>query len=123
MIRSTLGAPFGGTTVGGQYGFESAATSLITPPNLGSGDGSCLPSMVVVALGEPSVPVICWACANAVAAIKAATNIPLEICLMILLPFAWYWGCDSACAGECEKDEWGFVFMIERTAIDSDAAD
>jgi hypothetical protein len=34
---------------------------LITPPNVGSGGGSCLPVMVVVALGEPGVPVICWA--------------------------------------------------------------
>ena len=61
MIRSTFGAPFGGTTEGGQYGLESAAVSLITPPNFGSGGGSCLPSMVVVALGEPGVPVVCWA--------------------------------------------------------------
>src|SRR6478736_2273460 len=61
MIKSTLGAPFGGTTDGGQYGLESAAMSLITPPNFGSGGGSCLPSMVVVALGEPKVPVTCWA--------------------------------------------------------------
>ena len=32
--------------------------SLITPPNFGSGAGSCLPSMVVVAPGEPTVPVV-----------------------------------------------------------------
>jgi hypothetical protein len=31
---------------------------LITPPNSGTGAGSCLPLMVVVALGEPSVPEI-----------------------------------------------------------------
>src|SRR4029077_5419950 len=61
MISSTFGAPFGGPTEGGQYGLESAAVSLITPPNFGSGGGSCLPSMVVVALGEPGVPVACWA--------------------------------------------------------------
>ena len=36
--------------------------SLITPPNFGLGAGSCFPSMVVVALGEPGVPVTC--CAN-----------------------------------------------------------
>jgi len=34
---------------------------LITPPNFGSGGGSCLPVIVVVASGEPGVPVICWA--------------------------------------------------------------
>ncbi len=72
MIRSTLGAPSGGTTEGGQYGLESAARSLITPPNLGLGGGSCLPSMVMVALVEPGVPVICWACAGVKA--NAQTN-------------------------------------------------
>ena len=74
MIKSTLGAPFGGTTEGGQYGLESAAVSLITPPNFGSGGGSCFPSMVVVALGEPGVPVICWACAKGATAIKATAR-------------------------------------------------
>src|ERR1700741_5123189 len=61
MISSTFGAPLGGTTDGGQYGLESVASSLITPPNLGGSGGSCLPSIVVLALGEPGVPVICWA--------------------------------------------------------------
>ena len=58
MISSTLGAPFGGTTRGGHHGLDSEAFSLITPPNFGSGGGSCLPLMVVVALGEPGTPVI-----------------------------------------------------------------
>jgi hypothetical protein len=31
---------------------------LITPPNSGSGAGSCLPLIVVVALGDPGVPVV-----------------------------------------------------------------
>src|SRR5450755_1890513 len=61
MINSTLGAPFGGTTRGGHQGLESLALSLITPPNLVGGGGSCLPSIVIVALGEPGVPLICWA--------------------------------------------------------------
>src|ERR1700720_1759056 len=61
MISSTFGAPLGGTTDGGQYGLESLAVSLITPPNFGGSGGSCLPSGVVVALGAPGVPVICWA--------------------------------------------------------------
>jgi hypothetical protein len=60
-MSSTLGAPFGGTTRGAHHGFDCAAFSLITPPNFGSGDGSCFPSTVVVALGEPGTPVICWA--------------------------------------------------------------
>src|SRR5277367_5047674 len=61
MMRSTLGAPLGGTMRGGHQGVESFALSLITPPNFGGGGGSCLPSMVVVALGEPNCPVTCCA--------------------------------------------------------------
>src|ERR1700758_2546027 len=61
MMSNTLGALLGGTTVGGHHAFDSEAFCLITPPNFGSGGGSCLPSMVVVALGEPSSPVTCWA--------------------------------------------------------------
>jgi len=60
MMSSTFGALLGGTTVGGHQGFESLASSLITPPNCGGGGGSCFPSMVMVALGDPGVPVICW---------------------------------------------------------------
>src|ERR1035438_7675061 len=63
MISRTLGAPLGGTTVGGHHGVDPALFSLITPPNFGAGGGSCFPLMLVVALGEPSVPVTC--CANA----------------------------------------------------------
>src|SRR6266705_1683319 len=82
MIKSTLGAPLGGTTVGGHHGLESAALSLITPPNFGSGGGSCFPSMVV-ALGEPSVPVV-WTPARvegATAMTAAASIAPRNICL------------------------------------------
>src|SRR5580692_6713489 len=53
MMRRTLGAPLGGTIRGGHQGVESLALSLITPPNFGGGGGSCFPSMVVVASGEP----------------------------------------------------------------------
>src|SRR5664279_6330058 len=58
MINSTLGAPFGGTCRGGHQLFEPSRVSLITPPNFGGGTGICLPSMVIVAPGEPSVPLI-----------------------------------------------------------------
>jgi hypothetical protein len=61
MISSTLGASLGGTTVGGHHGLDCKAPSLMTPPNFGSGAGSCLLLTVVVALGEPSVPLTCWA--------------------------------------------------------------
>src|SRR5215468_4569443 len=60
IISSTFGAPFGGTTRGGHHGVDCEALSLITPPNFGSGVGSCFPVIVVVASGEPGVPVICW---------------------------------------------------------------
>ena len=61
MISSTLGAPFGGTTRGAHQGVDSEAFSLITPPNFGSGGGSCFPLIVVVAPGEPGTPVVSWA--------------------------------------------------------------
>src|SRR6185312_3170824 len=61
MIRRTLGAPFGGTTRAGQYGFDWSACRLISPPNFGGGGGRYLPSIVVVAPGEPGVPVVCCA--------------------------------------------------------------
>src|SRR6516225_12047816 len=61
MMSSKLGAPFGGTTRGAHHGVDSEARSLIIPPNFGSGGGSCLPVMVVVASGEPGVPVTCCA--------------------------------------------------------------
>src|ERR1700690_485560 len=64
MMSKILGAPFGGTTRGGHQGVESLALSLITPPNFGGGAGSCFPSSVVVALGEPGVPVTCCAAAG-----------------------------------------------------------
>jgi hypothetical protein len=42
--------------------------------------------MVVVALGEPGVPVVCWALAAGAAAITAATNIPLRRrCLVVFM--------------------------------------
>src|SRR5215469_9157425 len=51
---------------GAHHAFDCMALSLITPPNFGSGAGSCLPSIVVVAPGEPGVPVICCATARGV---------------------------------------------------------
>src|SRR6516164_4122448 len=61
MMSKMLGAPLRGTTVGGQYGLESLASMLIVPLNGAGGGGRYLPSMVVVALGEPGVPVVCCA--------------------------------------------------------------
>ena len=59
MMSNTLGAPFGGTTRGAHQAVDSEAFSLITPPKAGGGGGSCFPSMVVVAPGEPGTPVTC----------------------------------------------------------------
>src|SRR5664279_913890 len=62
MMSSTLGAPLGGTTIGAHQGVDSEAFIFITPPNFGAGSGSRFPLMVIVALGEPGVPLICCAC-------------------------------------------------------------
>jgi hypothetical protein len=64
MISNTFGAPFGGTTVGGQYGVEFVASRLMTPPKGAGGFGTYRPSNVLVALGDPGVPLISWAEAN-----------------------------------------------------------
>jgi hypothetical protein len=58
MIKSMLGASFGGTTRGGHHGVDPMALSLITPPKGGTGGGNCLPLMVVVESGEPGLPVV-----------------------------------------------------------------
>src|SRR6266487_4888295 len=64
MMSRMLGACLGGTTRGAHHGFDWRASFLITPPNFGSGAGSCFPLIVVVAPGEPGVPVVCI-CARA----------------------------------------------------------
>src|SRR5690348_8126181 len=61
IMRSTFGAPCGGTMRGAHHDFDCSASFSITPPNSGSGGGSCFPSSVVVAPGDPGVPVICCA--------------------------------------------------------------
>jgi len=86
MMRRMLGASLGGTMRGGHHGFESVAFSLITPPNFGSGGGSCLPSMVVVALGEPRVPVTVWAeagSANNVPVAAVSRDKHFNVCFMV----------------------------------------
>src|SRR5690349_5929349 len=102
MMSSTLGAPFGGTTRGAHDAVDSEAFSLITPPNFGSGGGSCLPSIVAVALGEPGVPVICWGNATTgaekIIAALIATRCPAAfqrfespiLLLMFFLPASGY---------------------------------
>src|SRR5450432_3323706 len=74
MISRMLGAPLGGTTLGGHQGFEVAAFSVITPPNFGGGDGSWLPGRVMVALGWPRTPVTTCAVAGATASTATTRN-------------------------------------------------
>src|SRR5208337_3859869 len=96
MMRSTLGAPLGGTTRGGHQGVESLALSLMTPPNFGGGGGVCFPLMVVVASAEPNVPVT--TCAKAAftpakrlataSAPRASFRIPALVSISLLVLFA-----------------------------------
>ncbi len=68
---------------GAHQALDLRASFSITPPNFGSGAGSCLPLMVVVAPGEPGVPVV-WISARAkeAAAITAAASTPVStMCL------------------------------------------
>jgi hypothetical protein len=75
MIRRMFGAPSGGTTRGGQYGVDCSTLRSIVPPNsVSGGGGSCFPSMVVVALGDPGVPVTSWADAHNPLAINPMNN-------------------------------------------------
>src|SRR5712671_5270971 len=83
MMSSTLGAPFGGTTRGAHHAVDPEAFSLITPPNFGSGGGSCFPSIVVVAPGEPGTPVTCWA--DAETQLKARRPMPANRLRLIFM--------------------------------------
>src|SRR5271169_6130102 len=74
MMRRMLGAPLGGTMRGGHQGLEFRALSLMTPPNFRGRGGSCFPSSVVVALGEPNTPVTCCAATGAMARLLASRN-------------------------------------------------
>src|SRR5512144_2617968 len=89
MMSRMLGAPFGGTTRGGHHGVDSDAFSLITPPNFGSGGGSCFPSIVVVAPGEPGIPVVSTARAGAAASRAAPlmARIDWATVLLFISPF------------------------------------
>src|SRR5215831_12508085 len=77
IMSRMLGACLGGTIRGAHHAFDWRALSLITPPNFGSGAGSCFPLIVVVAPGEPGVPVV-WISARGEGAITmtAAASIP-----------------------------------------------
>src|SRR5262249_50004824 len=73
MIRRMFGAPLGGTTRGGHQDFDWSALRSIVPPKGSSGGGSCFPSSVTVAAGEPP-PLPCWACAAGVTIEQESAN-------------------------------------------------
>ena len=73
---------------------------MITPPNGSGGGGSCSPLMVVVALGEPGVPVISWAGAGRATNI-AATAVSSDKPLWISFRFIVFLVLDSL--GDREK--------------------
>src|SRR5262245_40808772 len=90
MMSKMFGAPLGGTTCGGQYGLESLASILITPPKGGCGGGRYFPSIVVVALGEPGVPVIC--CPSAGTRVATARFRAVIVTAIVFMP-------DTPCDG------------------------
>ena len=79
MMSRILGAPLRGVMRGGQYGLDFCAVSPIRPPKPGGGAGSWLPSIAIVALGDPGVPVICWACVRGVARQRPVAKRPPRI--------------------------------------------
>jgi hypothetical protein len=58
MMNNIFGAFAGGTIRGAHHGVDSVVLCSIVPPNSGSGAGNCFPSIVVVADGDPMVPVV-----------------------------------------------------------------
>src|SRR6266704_1540010 len=70
IMSRIFGASLGGTMRGAQQALDLRASSLITPPNFGSGAGNCLPLRGAVALGEPGSPVVCISVAMHEAAVN-----------------------------------------------------
>jgi hypothetical protein len=91
MMSSTLGAPYGGTTRGGHHSFESLALCWITLPNFGGGGGSCLPPIVIVALGDPGAPLICWAIApdERAAPMTTLSDSSVEVLIIFFSPVGY----------------------------------
>jgi hypothetical protein len=82
-----FGAPLGGTVIAGQYGFDCAALGSFWPLKGCGGFGRYLPSIVIVAPGDPGVPVFRWAPAGAQAkTVKVAANIDVLVFLLIAFP-------------------------------------
>ena len=90
MISRMFGGSLGGTMRGAHHALDWLALSLITPLNFGSGAGSCLPLIVVVAPGEPGVSVVyTWVLADGATAMTAAANIPQRnVCLADFIGFS-----------------------------------
>src|SRR6266576_5253257 len=118
MMSRMLGVPLGGTTRGGQYGLESVAASLITPPKGSGGGGICFPSITTVASGEPGVPLICWVQAEGATAMTAVASIPpRRICLADFIGFNLICCCASTHLSELNFAVSAVVYLSDFTAI------
>src|SRR5258708_3344414 len=108
MISNMFGASFRGTTGGGQSGLESLAFRLMTPPNGGGWGGRYVPLMVLVALGEPGTPLICWALTGTAASKKKrpAMGHPRELrcCSRVSKPFKFLLIYDSLLRGSALRN-------------------
>jgi hypothetical protein len=70
----------------GRFCCKSPFALVIKIYYLGGGAGSWLPGIVVVALGEPGVPVVCCAIAGVPAAITAARKAsPASIMILLII--------------------------------------
>src|SRR5271157_6040333 len=98
MISRMFGAPLGGTTRAGQYGVDCAVFRPIFPSNFCGGGGSCFPSMVVVAQGEPGGQFVCWAAPNCAksAAVSATADFANALDLVCMSPLLRMWFVRSA---------------------------
>src|SRR3990172_4350713 len=104
-MRSTLGAPLGGTVRGGHQGFDSAAVWLISPPNAGAAGGSAFDLTGAVYAGEPGFAGPAWPLtgigaktATSTAAATPATTTGRTILLFMIFTPSSAWRSSSGAA-------------------------
>src|SRR5262245_30601039 len=88
-ISNTLGAPLGGTTRAGQAGFDCMAFSSISPWNGCDRGGRWRPSIVVVASGEPGVPVVCCCAVAGVTRASVAAEVDVKGSRLFMTALLW----------------------------------